>query len=183
MLNYLKTLSLFTLTTILFAACTQSPCGVNKNYFLQNFETFVNDIQEQDLPYNDESWVDHDKKFNHFKDECFEQFKDKMTESEKEEFFGDAAKYVWLRYGSGFVNQILDKDGEVLDNFLDDISDAWDGTENDITTAIDDLRKEVENIDKEKLEDLMKEIGGDIEEWGNKIEEIFKDVEIEINEN
>lgn len=178
----IKSLTTLFIVAIMITSCNQSPCGVNKNYFLQNFDSFVNDIKDQDLRYNDDAWVKHDQKFNEYKDECFEHLKDKMTEAEKEEFYADAAKYVWLRYGSGFVNQILDKDGEVVDNFLDDLSKAWDGAENDITIAIDELKNEVEKIDKEKLEDLMKEIGGDVEEWGKKIEDIFKDVEIKINE-
>lgn len=181
-MKILKSLSFLCLLAILISACNQPPCGINKKYFLTNYEAFVDEIKDKDLAYNDEAWVKLDKKFNQFKDVCFENFKDKMTEDEKEAFYANSAKYVWLRYGSGFVNQILDKDSEVVDKFLDNLKDAWDGTENEMDKVIDELREEVDKIDKEKLEDLLRDIGGDMEDWGKKIEDIFKDVEIEINE-
>ena len=160
---------------VAFQSCNSDLCGFNAKHFLSTFDTFVEKIKDEDLNYNDEKWVKYDQKFTKMKEECYPKFEDKMTDEQKEEFWANSAKYYWLRYGSGFINQLLDEDSDVIENIFENLRDRWNESEEELDEVFKEVQREMENVDKDELEDLLRDIGKDVEEWGKKLEEIFED--------
>lgn len=187
---------------LLLASCSfNNPCGQDKDQFLYNFHKFVKDIEDQELPYNDDHWEDLDVEFRKYTKECFPKYREELTRADKEEYYENTMTYYITKYGEGLANQYAD-DGEILFEQIGERIEEWMDTEGrDIERKVEEWLdtegRDIEREMKEWFETEGKELGRQIEdafenfeenfdkekveEALNKLGEILQNIEININ--
>ena len=166
----MKYLSLFILFVAItsFTSCNLiSPCGVSKDDFLANYNTFIDNIQEKDLAYDANEWESYDRDFEQMVEECHEKYKEEMSASEEIDFWTNALAYYYYRYGTDMVSILSDSSNELSVTISENVDDVIDNPKV--------VLKKILGKDKmDELEDLFKDFEKDMEKWGKKLEKLFE---------
>ena len=167
------------LTFLLFTSCAfNNPCGNDKDQFLYNFHKFINDLEDQDLAYGDDTWQEKDAEFRTYTKECYPKYRDDLTRTDREEYYENTMTYYITKYGEGLAKQ-YEEDGEIIMEQIGERIEHWAETEG----------KEIERKIEEWLDTEGKDIEREIEEWfdtegrelGRQLEDAFKEFEESID--
>ena len=160
------------LAVISLGSCQITTCGVNKEQFLDNYERFVASVNDRDLSYRSEDWKALDEKYKKFTKECYPEYRDQMTQDEKERYYGASIKYYAYKYGKSF-KKLSENEGEALVNALEnELDDAFDG----FGDKIDAFAKRLEeSIDEDKIQDAA-------DRFSDFMERLADDIDKAVNE-
>lgn len=153
----MKQLLLFSLV-VLISSCGQlNPCGVSTKSFINNYESFVDEVAEKDLGTKAESWKAYDQRFEKFVDECYPNYEDKLSRSEKSSFASATVKYLYHRYAGSLVNDL--EDNETLEQELEELGKTIGSYAEkfgaDVSDAMNDLAQQ---LDREKLDKMLEDV-------------------------
>ncbi len=96
---------LFLFLALLLTNCSLSPCGSNKDQFLQRFDNLMEEVKEDRLPLGDEGWADRDERFRALVEECYDQFEEELSGKEKRRFWAKSAGYYKNRFGKAALDK------------------------------------------------------------------------------
>jgi len=152
---------------IIFSSCdTILPCGNSKEDFLEKYETFVEQVEEENLATNSDEWEQHDREFKQMVEKCYEMYDLSLTE--EVEFWANAMVYYSNRYGSEAMSALNDESNDISVEISENLEEVFDDPE-----AMMDKIFGAEKSDD--LKDLFKEATKDMEKWGKKLEKIFEE--------
>ena len=148
-------------------SCDITTCGVDKNQFLKNYEAFVESVNDKDLSYQSDQWNALDEKYKKFTKECYPEYRDQMTQDDKERYYGASIKYYAYKYGKSF-KKMSENDGEALVNALEnELERAFDG----FGDKIDAFTKRLEeSIDEDKIQDAADRLSDFMERLADDID-------------
>jgi len=153
----------------LLSSCSVDPCGNNSSAFLENFEEFVEDVEDQELEYEDDKWEDLDIRFHRYTKDCYENFEDDMDNEEKGELYATVSRYYISKYGNGILSQLKNDNLEIWNEFKRNIKENVEIEGEGFEEFLLSLE---ESIDKEKVKSFLDKIG-------DTLKEIAEDIEIE----
>ncbi|MCP4439805.1 MAG: hypothetical protein GY810_12750 [Aureispira sp.] len=107
---------LLLISLLSFYACS-SPCGSNKDQFMENFNAFMEDMKAQELEKGSSKWQSYDNKLRTFIKECYPTHKAKLSLSQQKDFWIGTVGYFYARYGVGMLSR--------LGNMGDDLDELW----------------------------------------------------------
>lgn len=139
-----------------FAACS-SPCGSNKDEFMQNFEAFIEDIKTEKLDKNSTAWQTRDNKLRTFIKECYPTYKIKLSLSQQKDFWVGTVGYFYARYGVGLLTRLGDMGG--------DLGDLWTETKSNLVEL---------NIGVKDALKTVSEKWGVLQDLGSDIKRLFE---------
>jgi len=157
-----------------FTSCsTVGDCANDKEAFLENYNDFMDEVDDLDLSSSDEEWKEYDARFKKMTEECYEIYEEDMSVREIRKFWGKTVSFYVDRYGKGFAEELADDNSDLNISIKKNFADA----KIDLKEALEDADINI-NINGEELEEMLEELGGDIEKmgekWGKKLEEIFE---------
>ena len=110
---------------ILFLTVCYS-CNPKQNY-INNFEKFVIEVENQYEEYTEQDWADADQKFELYAVDEYKKFKEEMTREERKKVNKLKGKYIGVRakaVANGLIDELEDKMEEILDG-LDGLLDEF----------------------------------------------------------
>ena len=112
---------LFVSILLVFNACSVIECGSSPEDLVDNFSDFVDNVGDLDLKYESKQWTVHDKRFEHFLEDCYEHHEEDMSGRERRRFWMKTLKYLKLRYGTSVIRQLFSKeDSNSIEEFFKD---------------------------------------------------------------
>lgn len=145
MKNTLKIAFIASFTLFLLPSCSMSPCGYSKTTFIKKFNGLVGEVKAAKRKVSDEAWEKDDRKFEQLATDCYQQYEAEMTFEEKRDFWLNAFRYLWYRYGLSVIKEIRDPDTqEEIVRIFQENADAFI-----------DFVEELKNITKEELKGLF----------------------------
>ncbi len=166
--NKIFLLSFFAGLIFVNSSCSENKCGDTKEDFIEKFDTLIESVTKGDHNFSDEKWEEYDQKFKTFVEDCYKLHEPSLTFGEKNQFWVQTVEFYYKRYGAGVANQILDENNpafQELQHYLHEL-------DNDPKEAI---RQLLGKIDNGEVKDLLNEISTDVEKWGKKLENLFRD--------
>jgi len=147
------------------------PCGGDKSQFLDNYNAFMQEVDDLDLDHNDEAWKEYDDRFKKMVEECYEIHEGEMSLREERKFWAKTVTYYVQRYGNGFADVLKNDNSELNLSIKEHMKDA----KGDIRIALNDLEI---NLSAQEVEDMFDELGSDLEKlgkkWGKKLENLIE---------
>lgn len=123
---------LFASILLVFNGCSVIECGSSPDDLVDNFSNFVDNVGDLKLDYESKQWAIHDKRFEHFLEDCYEYHEEDMSGRVRRKFWLKTMKYLKLRYGTSVIRQLFSKeDSNAIEDFFKD-------------GALDDLRRKIE---------------------------------------
>jgi hypothetical protein len=151
---------------ILVSACQRVTCGADKKSFISNYEKFIDKVDALDIPIDDHGWEKYDATLKHYIEDCYDYYESDLTTREKRRFWMQSLKYYASRYGEGMINELSREDG-ISEKVKQNIEEMLDATGRDLEDFL--------NKNMNQIEDLVRDIGDDIEKWAAKLKEIFEE--------
>lgn len=106
-----------TLITVLLLTCVATSCQSKKSY-IQKFEKFVVNVEQNCSAYTDEDWAGADAQFHAFTEIEYQKYQNKLTPEDRNQLGRLTARYAKVRYKSA-LHQASD--------YVDDVMDAVEG--------------------------------------------------------
>lgn len=137
---------------LIFASCATDQCGPTKEKFLENYEKFVDWVESKDLTSDKEAWQNLDQKLDKYLTECYTEFENDLTNSERIDFASNTARYYYTKYGKGISEQLGSDPEEFARKMTESLEGFLHGHEEEIEAFIDDF---VNRLDRDELEELI----------------------------
>ena len=137
-MKYIITISL---TILAFSCASPDPCQ-NKDLFIKEHKSFVDETIKESKDFSDEEWDIRNEEFDKLVNECYKNVEEAMSKEEKKEF--------WLT-SSEFLAERVKSDGNEnlgrLTDLIESISDNGSGIVNGLSEAFgDDLESTFEEF-------------------------------------
>ncbi len=157
----------FALIVIMASACTIDPC-LTKGQFLNAYNNFTDKVSDAHEDFSKQEWEEKDEEMDHFVDQCYQKYEDKLSDEEKKDFWIKYFKYKYDRHGRSVLRAIeadmrefgLEIDEELdqlFDNPEEDLKDIFrEVYGDDIEKALDDFKRGIEDI-SEKIKAWLEE--------------------------
>ena len=101
-------LAILTMAALFLPACSLvDPCGSNKDQFLDKFEAFMTEVDENRLPLGDPGWEERDERFTELVEDCYDQHEAELSGGEKRRFWFKAMGYYKDRFGQAALDRWL----------------------------------------------------------------------------
>jgi hypothetical protein len=157
---------LFIFSLLATASCDIGTCGLNKDGFIKNSNTFFQEIKDKERAELDKNWESYDSKLESFVVECYDRYMDELNTEEKAAFWGGVVTYYLKRYRFNVVDALADENNATSVRILAELeNEEWE--EKDLEEVFNDLFKE-------DFEKLIEDIKEDVMSWKDKFEKIFK---------
>ena len=134
------------------ASCAMDQCGPTKEKFLENYEKFVDRVEAKDLASDKEAWQNLDQKLDKYINECYTEFEQDLTNSERIDFASSTVRYYYTKYGKGLSEQLGSDPDEFARMMTENLEGFLHGHEDEIEAIVDDF---VNNLDRQKMEELI----------------------------
>lgn len=135
-----------------FASCATEQCGSSKEKFLENFEEFVDNVESKDLESDKEAWQNLDQSLDKYLNECYTEFEDNLTNSERIDFASNTVRYYYVKYGKGLSEQLGSDPDEFARKMAENLEGFLHGHEDEIEELINDF---VYRLDREEMDELI----------------------------
>jgi len=136
----------------MLASCAMDQCGPTKEKFLENYKKFVDKVESKDLGSDKDAWQNLDQKLDKYITECYTEFEDKLTNSERIEFASNTVRYYYNKYGKGISEQLGSDPEAFARQMSENLESFLHGHEDEIKALIDDF---AHRLDREKLDELV----------------------------
>ncbi len=191
----------------LLVSCSTAPNS--KEQYLDNYSTFIKEIQEKKTSYSEADWKKKDEEFQKYSQELYSQFQGEMGLLEQGKIAKYAISYASAR-GSRALNDAVNSGN--IDDAINEFKNLWnDDVKGDFDTAFedlkqvwnDDLKQELEGkldevkaiLEDEKVREDIKtkiddikdivndeELKGKVKDVMNELEEVLQEIEQKVNE-
>ena len=110
-------------------ACSMLDCAMDPEGLLENFDSFVDTVEEKNLDFESRKWETYDSQFENYLENCYEMHEEDFTGKQRRQFWFKVLKYLKMRYGTSVIKQVLKtEDSNNLQNlfkdgFMDDLKD------------------------------------------------------------
>ena len=111
-------------------------------------------LHQKDLTTDEEAWQNLDKTFDKYLSECFNEFENELTSSERVDFVTNTAKYYYAKYGSGISEQMGSEHEEIARKMAENLEDFLHIHEDEIEAFVEEFAN---SIDREELDELMEQ--------------------------
>ncbi len=122
----------------------------------------------EDFSAND--WKQHDATFEQYAKECYEQFKDDFSPSEKEQYWESTITYYTLKYKGDFLS-IIRESGDDISKFIEH------ELESSLSIVEQELKKVSEKLKSEEFKNIFKGLKDDIEDFAKDLKEVIEEHE------
>ncbi len=159
--NMKSALFAFFTFSLMFTSCQVEPCSYSKTRFLKSYDKLVEKASEADRKVSDKAWKKDDKKFQQFAVDCYEAHGDDMSLGEKRDFWINAVRYLFYRYGWSIISELQDPNtqNEIINVVRKNAMEALDG--------VDDLMKVIKDeLGNKKWKNLFDDIKNRANEIG-----------------
>lgn len=181
---------ILTISILAISCSALDPCQ-NKDLFLKEHKTFVEETIKKSKDYSDEEWDNRNEEFDKLVNECYKNVEESMSKEEKKEFWIENSEYLAERLKTD-GKEDLEKLKELISGFTENGSGIVEGLANafgdDLGSTFGEFGEDLEDVFddefKEKMkdvfdEDFKDELKGAVEKFGESIESIadeFKDI-------
>ena len=169
-IHYKKNLLFLFIGSLFFIISCKSPVDSKQSY-LTEYESFIENIKENNDEYSEEDWNKKDIEFKKFSEELYQKYKSELGFLEQAKI----AKYA-LIYGStrgvDLFNKVLEDDE--IEKSVEEIKKLWDDDlKDEIESVITEIKKVWDDDLKEELEEKLSELKEVLEdeEFQNEISE------------
>ncbi|MBX2816544.1 MAG: hypothetical protein KTR24_11115 [Saprospiraceae bacterium] len=149
------------------ASCTEVACGGSASSFQNQFENFIEKVDELDYESDDKRWKAFDKRFRLFIDECYPAYEEEMTKSERSKFWMGTLSYYSDRYGDEIAEAFAEQGEIISEEVVENLEAVFEET----GRKLEDFLERNEG----QIESLFEEIGRDIESWADRLQEILEE--------
>ncbi len=158
---------IFILLTFLigFSSCSLEPCG-DKDQFITEFKTFVNDFRDQSKTEESIDASSFDRKFEKFTKDCYAHHKEQMEMKERRTFWKDAMIAYFVRHKGEDID--ISKENRETAYIATELEEVFDGTGKEIEEF-------VRGFIKEEVPDLIDEAVKGIEKIGEQIKDLIRE--------
>lgn len=191
----IKPIYLFLLLGILLSSCDLvDPCQ-NKDLYIKNHITFVEDTEDHQDSYSLEDWEKRDEAFRVMIEDCYETLQPQLDKEEKKAFWIRNTKYLSYRVKSSteegieaFTDVIenLSQDGLAISEgfrevFGEDFKESMETFGNDMNEVFDEdfknkLNEVFDEDFKRKMEDAVKNLEGSLKEIGKSLKGVIEEI-------
>jgi len=142
-MNKYRTFLLIICMPILFIACNP----FNKDAYLNEFDSFVEDVESNCKDYSAEDWESADKNFAMYTDDYYEAFSEELTKEDQKQIGRLTARYYKLRMASAMdeYGRQLSTGANIAAGFMEELERNGDGIDWD--AAADDVEELFDEID------------------------------------
>ncbi len=135
------------------ASCATDQCGPTKEKFLENYEQFVDRVESKDLASDKEAWQSLDQKLDKYITECYTEFENDLTNSERIDFASNTVRYYYTKYGRGLSEQLGSDPEDFARMMTENLEGFLHGHEDEIEALIDDFANQ---LDRDEMDRLIK---------------------------
>ena len=91
----------FSLVLLLSSCANHISCGGDKDAFIDNFYTFIDDLkkEQKEGKLSDSQWENYDTKFQKLTEECYPQFEKELTTTDQLGVAASVAAYYYAKHG------------------------------------------------------------------------------------
>jgi len=157
LLLYLSILPLFVLS------CQLDPCA-NKEKFLSTFDSFVEEISDEEREIILEDWKKYDTKFKSYIEECYVNHKSEMTIAEKQKFWANSIRYYYERHGNGFFTELSDDTDPLATLMEKELEEVFNNPQEAIVALIKEEYGEDISQSIDRVVDEIKKLGEEIKD-------------------
>jgi len=143
---------------LMLTSCNINQCGPTKEKFLENYEKFVDKVESKNLSADEKAWQNLDRTFDKYLSECYKEFENELTSSERIDFATTTVQYYYTKYGTGISEQIGTDPEEFARNMAEELEDYLHVHEDEIEALVEEFAN---SINREELEELL-ELGSEI---------------------
>jgi hypothetical protein len=165
-----KGLILVLVASIYLTACTFDVCS-SKRMYVKSYEQFMKKVEKKQDDFTIKDWEEMDEKFERFSGECFDQYEEDLTTSERKQVMGYHFKYVVLRVKSELPFEISKENEEKVDEFIRDLD------LDNITIDGKELEKFWKSLDKSKFKEAAEEFGKGFEKLEKALEDLGRELQ------
>jgi len=153
--------------SLFLVSCQMDPCA-NKEKFLTNFDSFVEDISESEESISLEEWKKHDEKFKKYIEECYTNHKGDLLSSEKQSFWANSIRYYYERHGNSFFTELNDENDTLAKIMEEELSEVFNNPEEAIIALVKEEYGEDITKSIDKVVDEIKKLGEELKDIFNK---------------
>ncbi len=136
---------------------------------MTSYDQFIAKITEEKKDYTDTQWDENDKEFKQYTEECYEKYKDDLTDGERKKYWGSVMKYYYHRYGNDLFNELRNETGQLSEIFNDEFKDV-------LEKAVEGLKEYLDKDIKDDLKGILDDVLKGVEEIRNELKkELDKD--------
>ncbi len=149
-------LLLFIMTPFL-NGCTSIQCGANKGQFLEQFDRFMQEAEQAGQKVIESPWKVYDEQLEVYVLDCYDNFRDEMSWSDRAGVIVNILQYYNWRYGSHMVYHLQDEEKPVSVYLLNEIKTIHEDGGEDIEEIMEEEWMEITNIFLEDLDRLRRQ--------------------------
>lgn len=164
---YIRNVIILSGLVLLLPSCTEVQCGGSKANFQNQFDNFLEKVDELEYDLDSKKWKPFDDRFRLFVEECYPHYEDEMSRAEKSRFWMKTLEFYSDRYGNEMADAFADHGELISEEVVENLEEVLEETG----------RKLEDFLEKngDELESLFDQVGKDIESWAEKLQEILED--------
>jgi hypothetical protein len=149
---------LLLIVTSLLNGCTSIQCGANKGQFLEQFDRFIHEAELAGKDVIESPWKVYDEQLEVYVLDCYDNFRDEMSWSDRTAVIVNTLKYYNWRYGSHMVFQLRDSENAVSAYLLKEIKAIHEEGGEDMAEIMEEEWIEITNVFLEDLDGLRRQL-------------------------
>lgn len=148
--SIIKIASILFLCTFFMVGCSVfSPCGGDKEAFVNNFYTFTEDIREaQKEGISDSQWEEYDLQFKKLTEDCYPQFESELNTSDQMGIASCIGFYFYTKYGVTAVIKLAQTDAAIKKILSEIDYSVLLSTAKEILNNPDEIHKIMDDLEK-----------------------------------
>ena len=150
---------------VLASQCTTIQCGTNTAQFLEQFDDFMMEVRESEMHFNDPKWLIYDDQFETYLTSCYIDFKEELTQGDRQQVIAQGFRYYYTRYGSHMISELNNTANPTSGILKDEMREIWQS---------DHLLRELADED---WDIMMSEILNDLEALKNRLKDLMEEQE------
>lgn len=113
---------LFTILSVLLLSFLVSSCNT-KEHYLNNFEKFVADVEQNGESYSVQDWEDVSVEYDAFVGDHLEQYSDQLTKEDYKQIGRLKARYhkAWIKYASSQISNAISASSQIAAGYLEEM--------------------------------------------------------------
>lgn len=148
-------------------SCKEVACGGSASNFQNQFENFLEKVDELEYDTDDKRWKVFDERMRLFIDECYPLYEEELSKSDKSEFWIGTLAYYSNRYGDEIADAFASHGELIAEEVVENLENVFAETGKKLEDFLNENEGEIER--------LFTEIGRDIESWAERLEEMLEE--------
>lgn len=140
---------LFAVLPILMLLVLVSSCDT-KDRYLNNFETFVSDVELNGDSYSEQDWNAVAEEYDALVGDNLEEYSDQLTKEDYKQIGRLKARYhkAWIKHASSQIGNAISASSQIVAGYLEEMGgeDGMKEHESSMSEVFDDLANEFDEI-------------------------------------